>query len=1292
MTIGDINGAITATAGTNWASGLYSDGNMTTGNINGTITATATDGNFAYGLYSDGDMTIGNINGTITATAGINDATGLYSYGDMTIGDINGAITATAGTNWASGLYSDGNMTTGNINGTITATATDGNFAYGLYSDSGMIVGNIGNNATITATAGINDAIGLYSFGNMTISDINGTISATAGNSDAYGLYSYGNMTIGNINGTITATATTGDRAYGLYADGNLTTGAINGNITATATGGSYAVGLYSSNGSIYTGAISGDINATAGVDHAYGLYSAGGDIKTGDITGKITATALDAGAVGLYATNGSIETGAITGTITATTNYCAYGLWSSGDMNVDSIGGTGTITATAQSLDAIGLYSGGVLTIGEIDGTITADVNGGSTSLGAYGLKAADSINTGAINGTITAINGGSGEGAYGLYADSNITTGAINGTITATAGAKDAYGLYAGNLLTVASIGSDARITATAGTNGAYGLYSDGNVITGTINGTIDATANHYGAYGIYAHDDLTVKGDIGGPDDINVVAGYSGAYGLYSKRGDINVVGAINGTITATAGQNGAYGLYAKHGDIYIGAINGTIDANATTGNNAYGLYSKHGSITTGAISGDITATAGQNNAVALGSGGSSGTLTTGAISGTISAHAGGDYAYGILSYDPMNVTIDGGYVGATVGETGTHVAAIQSGRLSGGSLEVQNADDIVNIAAGSVIDANIDLGMNGTDHDVLTLYGNSWNSTVLNYDINNVEDINITGGVWHVNGNIINNANGTKVYDAGVLKGTGNLGNLFIMDGGTLNPGNSIGTIHVNNLTFSSGSTYQVEIDNSDNADKVDVSGMATLEEGSKISVVVLDDYGRIRTPHEFFATIIDAPAQGEGDPCLIGEFDTPVIGGNLFLKLTADYDYSNGDVILDVDRLSYAYYARTGNERSIGHAFDHIVAHGRDTGDMNTVLSAIENLPDGKAANKAYDQMMPQDVLGLPEVVRNMMNQFSEGVFDHIGSVHNSRQYAMMGDSSNLMASASDSPAATPQVDKWMPYAKGFGTWGTHTGESDISGYNYSTYGMMGGLDKMISDSTLLGFSMGGAATNVDYKQDSTNADISSMLVSLYGSYFQDNWHVGLSLGYSHNWYDAKRSINFDSINREAKSSYQGNAYNIATEFGNNFGGTSMLLEPVVGLGYTAVQQGSYREKGANSLDLRVDSETTDGIYSKLGLRWAKEFRSEQNPDMVFVPKANVFWIHDFADGATFDSEFVNGGSFTTKSMDPVRDSYNLGAGLNVFLSKSTRLFIDYGWQGSSSLDSSTLQAGAQWSF
>ncbi len=72
----------------------------------------------------------------------------------------------------------------------------------------------------------------------------------------------------------------------------------------------------------------------------------------------------------------------------------------------------------------------------------------------------------------------------------------------------------------------------------------------------------------------------------------------------------------------------------------------------------------------------------------------------ISGTIDANAGGDYAYGILSYGPMDVTVDGGTISA-IANGGTNFAAIQSGEISGGALITQNADDMVEIVAGSTI---------------------------------------------------------------------------------------------------------------------------------------------------------------------------------------------------------------------------------------------------------------------------------------------------------------------------------------------------------------------------------------------------------------------------------------------------------------------------------------------------------------------------------------------------------------------------------------------------------------
>ena len=1335
LTTGEINGKITARAYYDtgdgvigdYAYGLYPEGDMVIdGNIGSDAEITATAGNSeAAGLYSEGSLTTREINGKITATATYgSDAAGLYSEGDMVIdGNIGNTaeITATAYWSYASGLYSGNLLTTRDINGIITAEATYGSDAYGLYSEGDMDVCNIDRDAVITATSldGPSTSAGLFSEGSLTTGEIHGEITAevTEG-SYAYGIGADVDLTVGEIGSDAEITAIAGDGfAYGLYSGGEMVIQAINGTISAEVTDGSSAYGVWSDS----------NLTITDGIGS----------------TAEITATAEYDGAIGV----GSrlfTNIGAINGDITATATEgdSAYGIGAGYDLTIASIGSEAEITAYAGGNGAYGLYSDAcsIYINGDIDGTISATADGIGGVGSAYGLKADDSINiTGAINGEITATMTNGSE-AYGLYANS-IETGVINGEITAWAGDSDAAGMSAGSILTGAingtisatantgsdatgigagsletgDIGSTAVITAWAQTSNAiglwggdiyidgdivsgaeitaevnngpyaYGLYTDGGdiEIDGEIAGTITAKAARWKAVGIYSEYGDIYTGDISG--DINATSGGSSAFGLRTDSSESTIeTGAISGSITATSWGDRAYG-FRSYGSINItGDISGTITAIADD-DEAVGLYGEY-AITTDAISGTITAEAGDEVAIGLYCPGDVvDTLITGPISGTIHAHAGYDYAYGILSYGPMDVFVDGGEVNA-IADEGTNVAAIQSGRIGEG-LETQNADDEVEIAAGSTIVGNIDLGIYNEetgDDDLLTLSGDDSDSTTFADDIMNVETINITGGTWifDTDSVVSNNLNGITVY-GGILGGTGWLEDVYV-EGGTLAPGNSVGTINIDgDLTFDEDSTFEVEVDEDGNGDLANVTGTAYLD--GTIHVTALDWLANHLDYLDSFEVNVIEAAGGLDDT----EFAS-LEGGTAFLLL--GIAYGDEDVILTVEQVrDFATYANTDNERSVGEAFnylDPIVTEDTDE-DMRDVIDEILMLPDGAAVNAAYDQMMPQDALGLPDVTRIMMNQFVGGVLDHMDNIRGSKQYAMLSGSQYLLASAEGSLAAPPETDKWMPFAKGFGTWGDRDTEDDIAGYNYDAYGIVAGMDKLISENTLLGFSVGGSRANVDYSQFGTSGDIDSLLVSLYGSYFKDTWHVDLTLGYAHNWYDSRRSVAFD---RAAESDHQGNSYSAAVELGNNFGGTDMLLEPVVGVGYTSVQEGSYTEEGAGSLDLKVDSRTLDGMYTKLGLRVGKEFRSQENSDVIWVPKANAFWIHDFADRVKLDSSFVGGGSFTTEGLEPLRDVFNLGAGLNIYFNKDVRLFVDYGWQTAGNFNSNTVQIGAQWSF
>ncbi len=1305
VTTGAITGTITATAENSDAYGLYSGGGSSIhiGDINGTITADVNNGSDAYAIYAVNDITVGNIysDANITATAGTNNAYALWSGDSIYTEEINGTITATAGTNWAVGLYTgDGNsIYTGGINGTIIADANTSD-AYGLYANGDIdIDGDIGSDALISATAGESGACGLLSDGNSIDidGDMNGSITTIAGVGHTIGLYAHVDVNTGNINGDITATATTGSDAYGLFSNtGSIYTGAIDGNITTTA-GGDNASGLYSYGGSIYTDDINGNITATAGHEYAYGLYSFG-SITTGAIDGNIIATAGDYRAAGLYTENGSITTGDIDGKITATVigtaDMSAFGLRSGGVLTTGAINGTITaeetigsyayamyagsdinivgdigsdanITATAGISNAYGLYSeNGSITTGAIDGNITATAGTNN----AYALLSSGSISTGDIDGQIYAETT-NGSYAYGLYSYNNdVNTGAINGKITADANTSDAYAIVSNGVLTVdGNIGSSAVISATAGTSWAVGLYSHNNSLeTGDINGVITATAGTIQAFGMRSSESLTT-GDIGSGAMISATAGTSYAYGLYSDMNSITT-GDINGIISATAGQNTAYALVSEL-DLTTGAIDGSITATAGS-SYAYGLYSQSGDVNTGDIDGSITATA-SNTAVGMYSHGS---LTTGAIGGTIDVNASGDSAYGILSYGPMDVTVDGGTVSA-VSNGGTYVAAIQSGKIGGTGLDIQDANDTLEVVAGSAIIGDIDLAMDGTDDDLLTLSGLDTDSTIFDDDLMNIETININGGHWYINGTVSDSANGITM-DGGILGGTGTLGSLNILDG-IFAPGASIGTETVNgDLTLGPNSVFLVDVNNSDSADLVIVTGDANLA-GGTIRGNHLEGID-----HSFYATVIDA------NTGLIGQFAT-IEGGTAFLSYFVDYNTVDFNVILDVNVIpDLAFHSLTGNQSALGNLFNDLEGSG---GDMDDVIDEIRDLPDGDAVNDAYNQIMPQDKLGLQDITRKNMNLYNDSVMDRMDNVRKTRQYAMSRTSRYLLASTDNSAALPSRNDDWMPFVKGIGIWGDRDKGHDIAGYRYSIFGTVAGMDKLVSDEMLLGFSAAMSRANVNYTQQNTGTNIDSVFCSLYGSYFKNDWFFDWNAAYGHTWYDSERGIHFGAIDRKAESDHEGDVYSAAIEFGKNLGDSSLILEPVAGVGYTYVHEESYTEKGADALNLDVDSDTTDGFYSKLGFRLAKEFHFGPD-DTVIVPRASIFWIHDFVEREDVGSTFVDGGSFSTDGLEPVRDIFDVGGGFNIYLDDYTKVFFDYSWHASGKFNSHAVELGLQWSF
>ncbi|WP_345819330.1 autotransporter domain-containing protein [Methylobacterium fujisawaense] len=87
----------------------------------------------------------------------------------------------------------------------------------------------------------------------------------------------------------------------------------------------------------------------------------------------------------------------------------------------------------------------------------------------------------------------------------------------------------------------------------------------------------------------------------------------------------------------------------------------------------------------------------------------------------------------------------------------------------------------------------------------------------------------GGALYANGTI---AGTVFVGAGGLLGGSGTVGGIGALSGGTVAPGNSIGTLTVaGNAAFAAGSTYRVEANAAGQADRIAATGSATLSGGT-----------------------------------------------------------------------------------------------------------------------------------------------------------------------------------------------------------------------------------------------------------------------------------------------------------------------------------------------------------------------------------------------------------------------------------------------------------------------------
>jgi outer membrane lipase/esterase len=248
-------------------------------------------------------------------------------------------------------------------------------------------------------------------------------------------------------------------------------------------------------------------------------------------------------------------------------------------------------------------------------------------------------------------------------------------------------------------------------------------------------------------------------------------------------------------------------------------------------------------------------------------------------------------------------------------------------------------------------------------------------------------------------------------------------------------------------------------------------------------------------------------------------------------------------------------------------------------------------------------------------------------------------------------------------------------WGDKDRSTNEDGFDFNVWGLTAGADYVVAEGLVLGLALGYASSDVDIDDNGGSLDVENWTLSTYGTWYaHDNIYLEGSLGYGWGSYDQTRNIRYGLLGapRSAKSDFDGNQFNFMLGAGYDITTGGNIFDLYGRLRYVSADLDSYTERGANGLDLRIRSQSTDSLQSTLGASYQTSISIER---AVLVPQAWLEWTHEFEDGDDrIIGTFVNDPNqipfiLATDSFDS--DFYRLGLGLGAQFAKGTTAFVSY---------------------
>ncbi|WP_026606988.1 autotransporter domain-containing protein [Methylocapsa acidiphila] len=1349
LQVGDYGGVgtVTQTGGTikltNRAMNLGNQGGTGTYNISGGELDLTNPGGVAN-LNAIGRNTGANAGstGTLNISGGVIDVSGtnnrlIIGYGGSTAQQSQGVITQTGGVlrvHTGSTLNLSGlNSSTGvyNLNGgaleiggsSLQASYNNANPHYQFNLGGGTIkvietalVANL--NATLTGGVSTIDTNGLGATWTGVLSGSGALAKAGVGTLTLSGSNVYTGATLVN-GGTLragSAGAFASTSAFTVASGATLDLNGFSQTIGSLAGGGVVNVGTnnLTVGGDGSSTAFSGTINMT---NQGYGSSPYGTFTKTGAGTLTIDNATIQLGesyivqgamaqtsgttavtylAVGEGAVGGTPNVGALIvsgGTITFGTQ-----------LQVGDFGGAGTVTQTGGTVKVVAqcgdLTHCAALNIGNQGGNGVYNISGGeldlTASLNTIGRSTGNHAgSTGALNisGGLVDLSNNSGGGGGLIIGYGNISafSAQSSGTITQTGGVlriESGSTLYLSGYNTstgVYNLNGGALQVGDAGLQASYGngagdyhfnlgggsIQVIGSALTTNVNATLTAgSTSTIDTNGLGA----TFSGVLSGGGALaKIGAGTLVLSGVNTYAGGTTIG---DGVLQATNNSSVGTGVVTLNGGAFQAGANGL-----TVANNF-------------ALAGAANVIDTQNFALTL----------SGGVSG-----AGGltKIGAGILTLSGSDT-----YLGATLVSAGTLRAGAANAFstssaftiASGATLNLNSFNQTIGSLAGG---GNVALGSAvltvGGDNSSTTFSGNISSPVLGELSKIGTGVLTLTGasvyrgattvygGVLDVEGSLTSTV---TVENGASLMGSGTIGGLNVVAGGTVAPGNaSIGTLNAAGVAFLSGSTYQVEANAAGQADKIAATGAATLTGGA---VQVLAENGNYGSTTKY--TILTA-AGG-----VTGEFAS-VVSDLAFLTPKLSYDANDVFLTLSRNTTYFTNVAQTRNQRAVAAALD--------ASSLGSALVQAVLFQNAAGAQQAFTALsgeiygsaqttMIDDSRYVRQALLGRMRQASfedqSGPMTALTTAGPTLAYAdttpalsnpINGhvDAGRLFVGA---PAPSRAFDTvW--WAQGVGAWGRIEGDGNAAEISRDLRGFFTGVDQRFGDNWRAGLASGYVNSSLSISARASSANIDTAHAAAYAVGTYGAWSLRSGGDFAWNMVGANRSIQFPGFVDYTTAHYNARLAQLFSELGYSVALGDLAAEPFAGLAWVHLNTDGFRESGGVAA-LYGAGNTEDVGYSTLGTRMASNYLMPNS--MVLSPHVSVAWQHAFGDVTpTAALAFQNtGAAFLIAGAPLARDAALIEAGIELHIAPLATIGVSYAAQLANRAQDQSAKGSLNWKF